>query len=67
LIRNWNADVVITHRPYDYHPDHRNTAIAVQDAAFLVTVPNVAPDAPALKKNPVFLYSSDRFQKPLPF
>jgi LmbE family N-acetylglucosaminyl deacetylase len=49
IIRNWNADVVITHRPYDYHPDHRNTAIAVQDAAFLVTVPNVAPDVPALK------------------
>ncbi|WP_346861686.1 PIG-L deacetylase family protein [uncultured Draconibacterium sp.] len=67
LIRNWNADVVITHRPYDYHPDHRNTAIAVQDAAFLVTVPNVAPDVPALRINPVFLYSHDNFQKPNPF
>ncbi|WP_321375266.1 PIG-L deacetylase family protein [uncultured Draconibacterium sp.] len=67
IIRNWNADVVITHRPYDYHPDHRNTAIAVQDAAFLVTVPNVAPDVPALKVNPVFLYSHDNFQKPNPF
>uniref|UniRef100_UPI00321700FA PIG-L deacetylase family protein n=1 Tax=uncultured Draconibacterium sp. TaxID=1573823 RepID=UPI00321700FA len=67
LIRNWNADVVITHRPYDYHPDHRNTAIAVQDAAFLVIVPNVAPDVPALKKNPVFLYSHDNFKKPQPF
>ncbi|KJF43411.1 PIG-L deacetylase family protein [Draconibacterium sediminis] len=67
IIRNWNADVVITHRPYDYHPDHRNTAIAVQDAAFLVTVPNVAPDVAALKVNPVFLYSHDNFQKPNPF
>ena len=67
LIRNWNADVVITHRPYDYHPDHRNTAIVVQDAAFLVTVPNVAPDVPALQTNPVFLYSHDNFQKPYPF
>lgn len=67
IIRNWNADVVITHRPYDYHPDHRNTAIAVQDAAFLVTVPNVAPDVPALQINPVFLYSHDNFQKPNPF
>lgn len=67
IIRNWNADVVITHHPYDYHPDHRNTAIAVQDAAFLVTVPNVAPDVPALKMNPVFLYSHDNFQKPNPF
>ncbi|NOY96246.1 MAG: PIG-L family deacetylase [Chlorobi bacterium] len=67
LIREWNADVVITPRPYDYHPDHRNTAIAVQDAAFLVIVPNVAPDVPALKKNPVFLYTYDHFQKPRPF
>ncbi|WP_319481527.1 PIG-L family deacetylase [uncultured Draconibacterium sp.] len=67
IIRNWKADVVITHRPYDYHPDHRNTAIAVQDAAFLVTVPNVAPDVPALKVNPVFLYSHDNFKKPNPF
>lgn len=67
LIRDWNADVVITHRPYDYHPDHRNTAIVVQDAAFLATVPNVAPDVPALKTNPVFLYSHDNFQKPNPF
>jgi len=67
IIRSWNADVVITHRPYDYHPDHRNTATAVQDAAFLVTVPNVAPDVPALRVNPVFLYSQDGFQKPNPF
>lgn len=67
LIREWKADVVIGPRPNDYHPDHRNTAILVQDAAYLVIVPNIAPDTPPLKKNPVFLYSEDRFQKPTPF
>lgn len=67
LIRGWNADVVIGHRPYDYHPDHRNTAILIRDAAFMVIVPNIAPDTPALKKNPVFLYTQDRFQKPYSF
>ena len=67
LIREWNADVVIGHRPYDYHPDHRNTAILIQDAAFMVIVPNIAPDTPPLKKNPVFLFTQDRFQKPYPF
>lgn len=67
LIREWKADVVIGPRPYDYHPDHRNTAIAIQDAAYLVIVPNIAPETPALKKNPVFLYTEDRFQKPYPF
>jgi LmbE family N-acetylglucosaminyl deacetylase len=54
-------------RPNDYHPDHRNAGIAVQDAAYLVIVPNVTPDTPPLKKNPVFLYMKDHFKKPYPF
>lgn len=66
-IRRWNADVVISHRPNDYHPDHRNSSILVQDAAYMVIVPNVAPDTPPLSKNPVFLYMEDRFQRPNPF
>src|SRR5271165_1801134 len=66
-IREWNADVVISPRPNDYHPDHRYTAILVQDAAFMVIVPSFCPDVPALPKNPVFLYSADNFQKPNPF
>lgn len=67
LIRSWDADVVIGPRPNDYHPDHRNTAILLQDAAYMVIVPNVAPDTPPLKTNPVFLFSQDNFQKPYPF
>lgn len=66
LIREWDADIVMSHRPWDYHPDHRYTAILVQDAAFMVAVPFFCPDVPALKKNPVFLYYTDRFQKPNP-
>lgn len=67
LIREWRADVVISHRPWDYHPDHRYVGILVQDAAFMVTVPFFCPDVPALETNPVFLHSSDKFQKPIPF
>jgi LmbE family N-acetylglucosaminyl deacetylase len=67
LIRRWNADIVMGPRPNDYHPDHRNAAILVQDAAYMVIVPNVASDVPPLEKNPVFLYVEDRFQKPYPF
>lgn len=66
-IREWDADVVIAPRPNDYHPDHRYTGVLVQDAAYMVAVPNVTPETPALKKNPVFLYFQDRFQKPNPF
>ena len=66
-IREWNADIVFAPRPNDYHPDHRYTGILVQDAAYMVAVPNVAPDVPPLKKNPVFVYFQDFFQRPNPF
>jgi LmbE family N-acetylglucosaminyl deacetylase len=66
-IREWNADVVIAPRPNDYHPDHRYTGVLVQDAAYMVAVPNVAADTPPLKKNPVFLYFQDFFQRPNAF
>lgn len=66
-IREWNADIVIAPRPNDYHPDHRYTGVLVQDAAYMVAVPNVASGVPALTKNPVFLYFQDNFQRPNPF
>lgn len=66
LIRHWRADLVLGPRTNDYHPDHRYTGVLVQDAAFMVTVPFFCPDVPALKKNPVFAYYTDRFQKPAP-
>ena len=66
-MREWKADVVLGPRPNDYHPDHRYTGVLVQDAAYMVTVPHVTPDVPALRKNPVFMYFQDGFQKPAPF
>ncbi len=66
-IRLWNADLVLAPRPNDYHPDHRYTGVLVQDAAYMVVVPNITPDTPALRKNPVFMYFQDRFQDPKPF
>jgi LmbE family N-acetylglucosaminyl deacetylase len=67
LIREWGADIVICHRPNDYHPDHRYTAMLIQDAAYMVTVPFFCPDTPYLQRNPVFLYYQDGFKKPNPF
>lgn len=66
-IREWQADVVLSHRPNDYHPDHRNTGLAVQDSAYMVCVPNVCPSAPPLRRNPVYLYLEDPFEKPYAF
>jgi LmbE family N-acetylglucosaminyl deacetylase len=67
LIREWRADIVMCHRPNDYHPDHRYSAILIQDAGYMVTVPYFCPDVPYLQRNPVFLFYQDRFQKPNPF
>ncbi len=66
-MRLWNADLVLGPRPNDYHPDHRYTGVLLQDAAYMVTVPNICPDTPSLRKNPVFMYFQDGFQKPNPF
>jgi LmbE family N-acetylglucosaminyl deacetylase len=66
-IRQWKADIVLAPRPNDYHPDHRYTGVLVQDAAYMVVVPNICPDTPPLHDNPVFLYFEDHFQRPNPF
>ncbi len=67
LIRSFRPDLIFTHRPGDYHPDHRYASILVQDAVFLVTVPKLYPEWPPLSATPVVMYMSDRFQKPIPF
>lgn len=67
LICDWKADIVITHRPNDYHPDHRYTSVIVQDAAYMISVPQMVPSGEPLRKSPVFLYMPDNFQKPVPF
>lgn len=67
LIREYDPDLLLTHRPNDYHPDHRYASRLVQDAAYLLTVPNVCPDTPHLASDPVIAYLDDEFQKPTPF
>lgn len=67
LIRNLQPHLVLGPRPYDYHPDHRAAALLVQDAAYMVTVPNVVALTDHLPSNPVILYTSDHFERPAPF
>jgi LmbE family N-acetylglucosaminyl deacetylase len=67
LIREWQADIVMGHRPYDYHPDHRYTGVLMDDAAVVVAAPFFTPDTPPTPRNPIFLYYSDAFQDPKPF
>jgi len=66
-IREWRADVVFSLRPNDYHPDHRYAGQLVQDASYMVMVPNIVTDVEPLEHNPLFVYVADRFQRPVPF
>lgn len=67
LIREFQPDLLFTHRINDYHPDHRHTGILVQDASYLIRVPNICPQTPHLMRSPVILYMQDNFKKPNPF
>ncbi len=64
-VRRFQPDLVLTHRPNDYHPDHRAVGQVVQDASYMVTVPHVCPEVPALRRDPVVAYVSDVFTRPI--
>ena len=57
-IRQSGADVVFTHLPDDYHPDHRATSSIVESATLLTTLPNVPCDADPLPVTPVLYHTT---------
>ncbi len=68
IMREFRPDLIMTHRPWDYHADHRYTGQVVQDA----TVPagfarRVAPDLPLLQPVPRVVFLWDEFTRPYPF
>ena len=63
-IREYNPDMIISHRLNDYHADHRTVGQLVQDASYLLTVPHECPDVPAMRYMPVIMYSEDSFKYP---
>ena len=67
VIREWQADIVLSHRPWDYHPDHRAVGQLAQDTAVVVAAPYFAPYTPPTKGNPIYLFYSDPFKHPYPF
>lgn len=66
-IRQFSPDIILTHRPNDYHPDHRNTSMLIQDSAYLLSVPMFCPLTPAMKKMPIIMYMEDSFKRPYLF
>ena len=67
LIRRFGPDLVLSPRPFDYHPDHRAVGEAVVDASYLLTVPLIRPDVPILRTMPVIAYTRDGYTRPVPF
>jgi LmbE family N-acetylglucosaminyl deacetylase len=68
IMREFKPDLVMTHRLWDYHADHRYTGQVVIDA----TIPagharTVAPDLPMLQPLPRVVYLWDEFTRPYPF
>ena len=63
-IRSFAPDLIIAHRPNDYHADHRASGQLVMDASYMLIVPHECPDSPAMKKMPVIMYNEDHFTDP---
>ena len=63
-IREFQPDLIITHRPNDYHADHRAAGQLVQDASYVLIVPHTCPDIPAMREMPVIMYNEDQFKNP---
>jgi len=63
-IRRFQPDLIITHRPNDYHTDHRAAGQLVQDASYVLIVPHECPEVPAMRKMPVIMYNEDSFKNP---
>ena len=55
-IRQAKPDVIITHAPDDYHPDHRMVSSLVFDTSFIASLPNIKTNQPAHSIVPPLYY-----------
>jgi LmbE family N-acetylglucosaminyl deacetylase len=55
-MRRARPDVVISHAPSDYHPDHRTTGQMCWDIRVMTTVPNIKTEYPVCKTIPEIFY-----------
>jgi len=68
IMREFKPDLMLTHRPWDYHADHRYTAQVVQDATIPASFArSVAPELPLLQPCPRMAYMWDEFTRPYAF
>lgn len=63
-IREISPDLIVAHRPNDYHADHRASGQLVMDASYVLVVPHECPDSPAMREMPIIMYNEDNFRDP---
>jgi LmbE family N-acetylglucosaminyl deacetylase len=56
LVRYCKADIILTHNPKDYNPDHELTSKIINDIAVMIPVAKIQTQAPAYDKIPIIAY-----------
>lgn len=56
LVRYCKADVILTHNPEDYNPDHELTSKIVNDIAVMIPVAKIKTPSPVYDKIPIIAY-----------
>jgi LmbE family N-acetylglucosaminyl deacetylase len=56
LVRYCKADVILTHYPKDYNPDHELTSKIINDIAVMIPIAKLETEAPPYDKIPAIFY-----------
>ena len=56
LVRYCKADVILTHNPKDYNPDHELTSKIINDIAVMIPIEKIKTKSPAYDKIPIIAY-----------
>jgi LmbE family N-acetylglucosaminyl deacetylase len=56
LVRYCKADVILTHNPVDYNPDHELTSKIINDIAVMIPIAKLKTESPPYDKIPAIFY-----------
>ena len=56
LVRYCKADVILTHNPEDYNPDHELTSKIISDIAVMIPIEKIHTKSPAYSRIPIIVY-----------
>ena len=56
LVRYCKADIILTHNPEDYNPDHELTSKIINDIAVMIPIAKIPTEAPPYDRIPAIYY-----------